>query len=145
MEYRKFGEKYYIRMDKGDEIIAEVLKVCKFEDIRSCTFCGIGGCSRAEIQTFIPETGTFETRRLDGMLELVSMSGNVVTDEQGEPFHHTHAVLAYKDGDKHNIAAGHMKAIYVSYTAEILLLPVTGGEIKRKFDPETGTGFWHFV
>ena len=77
MEYKKYGENYYVRLDRGDEIISSVLSICKTENIASATFYGIGGCSQAEIQTFIPEKGSFETETLSGMLELVSMSGNV--------------------------------------------------------------------
>lgn len=145
MEYRKYGDTFYIRMDRGDEIIEKILMVCKEEGIHSCTFNGIGGCGKAEIQTFIPETGTFEMRRLEGMLELVSLNGNVITDENGEYYHHTHAVFAYKVGEDHRVAAGHMKSIMVSYTAEIELRLVVDGEIKRKYDSETGTGFWSFT
>lgn len=132
-------------MDRGDEIIEKILMVCKEEGIHSCTFNGIGGCGKAEIQTFIPVTGTFEMRRLEGMLELVSLNGNVITDENGDYYHHTHAVFAYKVGEDHRVAAGHMKSIMVSYTAEIELRPVVDGEIKRKYDSETGTGFWSFT
>lgn len=145
MEYRKYGDTFYIRMDRGDEIIEKILMVCKEEGIHSCTFNGIGGCGKAEIQTFIPETGTFEMRRLEGMLELVSLNGNVITDENGDYYHHTHAVFAYKVGEDHRVAAGHIKSIMVSYTAEIELRPVVDGEIKRKYDSETGTGFWSFT
>lgn len=145
MEYRKYGDTFYIRMDRGDEIIEKILMVCKEEGIHSCTFNGIGGCGKAEIQTFIPETGTFEMRRLEGMLELVSLNGNVITDENGDYYHHTHAVFAYKVGEDHRVATGHMKSIMVSYTAEIELRPVVDGEIKRKYDSETGTGFWSFT
>lgn len=145
MEYRKYGDTFYIRMDRGDEIIEKILMVCKEEGIHSCTFNGIGGCGKAEIQTFIPEPGTFEMRRLEGMLELVSLNGNVITDENGDYYHHTHAVFAYKVGEDHRVAAGHMKSIMVSYTAEIELRPVVDGEIKRKYDSETGTGFWSFT
>lgn len=145
MEYRKYGDTFYIRMDRGDEIIEKILMVCKEEGIHSCTFNGIGGCGKAEIQTFIPETGTFKMRRLEGMLELVSLNGNVITDENGDYYHHTHAVFAYKVGEDHRVAAGHMKSIMVSYTAEIELRPVVDGEIKRKYDSETGTGFWSFT
>ena len=145
MEYRKYGDTFYIRMDRGDEIIEKILMVCKEEGIHSCTFNGIGGCGKAEIQTFIPETGTFEMRRLEGMLELVSLNGNIITDENGDYYHHTHAVFAYKVGEDHRGAAGHMKSIMVSYTAEIELRPVVDGEIKRKYDSETGTGFWSFT
>ena len=144
MDYRKFGECYYIRMDRDDEIISMILEICKKENIRSATFSGIGGCKDAEIQTFIPETGSFENQHISGMLELASLNGNVVTDENDTYYHHTHAVFSYKDGEKHCIAAGPMKSITVLYTAEIELRPVIGGTIRRKYDPETGTGFWDF-
>lgn len=42
------------------------------------------------------------------------------------------------------MAGGHLKATTVLYTAEIELRPTIGGSIGRKFDPETGTGFWDF-
>ena len=144
MDYKRFGDKVYIRMDKNDEIIGCILDVCKKEQILSATFTGIGGCSEAQIQTFIPETHAFETQTIRGMLELVSLLGNIVSDDQKELYHHTHAVFSYKDGEQHRLAAGHMKSITVLYTAEIVLSPVIGGHIHRKFDPETGTGFWSF-
>ena len=144
MEYRKYGETYYIRMDKGDEIIGGVLALCQKEGIASAVFSGIGGCSSAEIQTFIPEAGAFETQALTGMLELVSMNGNVVSDGDGTLYHHTHAVFSYQTEGQHRMAAGHMKSVTVLYTAEIELRPVVGGAILRKRDEETGTGFWSF-
>ena len=145
MDYRKYAETYYVRMDKGDEIIRCILALCRKENIASAVFSGIGGCSGAEIQTFIPETGTFETQTLTGMLELASLNGNVVTDAAGNYYHHTHAVFSYKDGSRHCMAAGHIRSITVMYTAEIELRPVIGGAIKRKYDAETGTGFWDFA
>ena len=145
MDYRKYGETHYIRMDRGDEIIGGILEICRKEKLASAIFSGIGGCSAAEIQTFIPESGSFETREIRGMLELVSLNGSVVTDENGQLYHHTHAVFSFKDGEAHGMAAGHMKSITVLYTAEIELRPVVGGTIRRSFDPETGTGFWDFA
>ena len=144
MEYRKFGETYYVRMDKGDEIIGGILALCRAEQLASAVFSGIGGCSAAEIQTFLPETGVFETQTLTGMLELVSLNGNVVSDGDGTLHHHTHAVFSYRTDGQHRMAAGHMKSITVLYTAEIELRPVVGGVITRRRDEETGTGFWAF-
>ena len=79
------------------------------------------------------------------MLELVSLTGNVVSGDQQELWHHTHAVLSYLEEDRHHTAAGHIKSLTVLYTAEIELRPVVGGIINRRFDPETGTGFWDFM
>lgn len=144
MDYRRYGETIYVRMDKGEEVISGILDICAKEHIVSAIFSGIGGCSEAEIQTFIPETGTFETQTIGGMLELVSLTGNVISDDQQKLYHHTHAVFSYKDGEKHCVAAGHMKSITILYTAEIELRPVVGGSIGRQFNPDTGTGFWKF-
>ena len=144
MDYRKFGETYYIRLDRGDEIISSILDICRKEQIASAIYSGIGGCQEAQIQTYIPANNSFETQTLRGMLELVSLTGNVVRDDEGACYHHTHAVFSYKEGDRHCMAAGHIKSITVLYTAEVELRPVLGGEIKRQYDPETGTGFWKF-
>lgn len=144
MEYRKIDELFYIRMDRDDEVIENILEVCRRESISSAVFSGIGGCKRAELQVFIPEKGTFETEQLEGMLELVSLNGNVVRDNDGKLFHHTHALFTFKKDGQHGIAGGHLKSTTVLYTAEIALRPTVDGSIGRKFDPETGTGFWDF-
>ena len=145
MEFRKFSGTYYIRLDRGDEVVSSVLGICKEERIGSATFSGIGGCSEAQVQTFLPETGEFETQTINGMLELVSLTGNVMSDDQGELGHHTHAVFSFKGEDGHHVVAGHIKSITILYTGEIELRPVVGGTIKKRFDPETGTGFWSFA
>ena len=82
MDYRKFGDAYYVRMDRGDEIVSSILAICEREGIRSATFWGIGGCSNAEIQVFSPENGTFETERVKGMLELVSLMATSSTAQK---------------------------------------------------------------
>ena len=144
MDYRKYDDTVYIRMDKGDEIIENILDICRKEHIASAIFSGIGGCSEAQIQTFLPERGTFETETVSGMLELVSLMGNVISDDQEEPYLHAHGLFSYKDGDKHCVSAGHIRSIIVLYTAEIELRPVKGGTIRKMFNEETGTGFWKF-
>ena len=41
MEYRKYHDTYYIRMDKGDEIIEKIYDVCKKEHIASAVYSGM--------------------------------------------------------------------------------------------------------
>ena len=43
MEYKKIGETYYVRMDRGDEIISNLLEICLKESIPSAIFSDIGG------------------------------------------------------------------------------------------------------
>ena len=144
MEYRKIGETYYIRMDRGDEIILGLMDVCRTEGIRSACYSGIGGCSVTEMQAFIPERGEFETERAEGTLELVSLMGNIISDEEDRLYHHTHALFSYLEQGERRILSGHMKSATVLYTVEIELRPVIGGVIRRQYDPEPGTGFWKF-
>lgn len=143
MDYRRLGNALYIRCDRNDEIIASILDVCQREHIRSATFNGIGGCSSAAIQTFDPEACIFHTEEKAGMLELISLMGNVVSDEDGSLHHHTHALFSFVEDGAHKVLAGHLKETVVLYTAEIELRPVDG-LIGRRHDPETGTGFWSF-
>lgn len=144
MDYRRIGSTIYIRMDRGDEIVSTLISICEREGISSAIYSGIGGCRSAEIQTFIPEKGAFETEKVSAMLELVSLMGNVVTGEDGGLYHHTHALFSYVENGQHRVLGGHLKSSIVLYTAEIELRPVDGGRIGRKRDPETGTGFWDF-
>ena len=144
MEYRKLGETYYIRMDRGDEMVACILELCRREGIASATYSGIGGCQSAELQTFVPQDGAFLTERLEGMLELVSFTGNVITDDAGKFCPHTHALFAYMQDGQHRVRGGHLKSTTVLYTGEVELHPVPDGGIGHRLDPETGTGFWSF-
>lgn len=143
MDYRKLSQSLYIRCDRNDGIIASILAVCQREHIQSATFNGIGGCSSAAIQTFDPVGGEFHTEEKEGMLELVSLMGNVVSDDEGALHHHTHALFSFVEDGEHKVLAGHLKETVVLYTAEIELRPVDGA-IGRRHDSETGTGFWSF-
>ena len=145
MEYRKLGEAWYIRMDRGDEMVACVLEVCRREGIASAAYSGIGGCQSAELQTFSPERGAFDTERIEGMLELVSFMGNVISDDAGTLHSHTHALFAWVQDGQHQTRGGHLKSATVLYTGEVELRPVPGEGIGYQLDPVTGTGFWRFA
>lgn len=53
MDYKKMGDFYYIRMDKGDEIIENLLTICKKEKIKSAIFSGIGGAAYLSVDSKI--------------------------------------------------------------------------------------------
>ncbi|MBR2590205.1 MAG: DUF296 domain-containing protein [Clostridia bacterium] len=144
MDFRKIGDTYYIRFDKGDEMVEGIKNICRKEGIVSAIYTGIGGCSSAEIQTFNPQKGSFETELFEGMLELVAFTGNVIAGEDGVRNHHTHALYAYVENGEHHVIGGHLKSSTVLYTAEIELRPVKGGAIHHELYPETGTHVWSF-
>lgn len=144
MEYRKYGDAYYVRLDRGDEIISSLISMCVGEGVQSATFSGIGGCGDAEIKVFSPAEGVFRVERVEGMLELVSIMGNVISDGFGNRSCHAHALFSYEEDGEHRIVAGHLGSSTVRYTAEIEVRPVVGGVIGARHDTETGTNFWEF-
>lgn len=142
MDVRKEKNAIYLRIDKGEEVIETIKKVCEKEQMEGGYFQGIGACGRAVLSTWIPEKQDFIHHSITGMLELVSLTGNISTDRNGKPFSHSHAVFSYlKDNGEVGIAAGHLEEAEISYTGEIILTPAEA-KIERTFDENAGIDVW---
>ena len=143
MDCRKMGEKFYIRLDKGDELLTSVLEICRREGIHSATFHGIGAFGQACVATYLPATDDFLDHHRSGMLELISLDGNISHDENMHITEHAHAMFSYlgEDGEQRYFG-GHLKSARVSYTAELVLEPVSGPGLGRMVDPQTGITVW---
>ena len=144
MDYKKMGSRVYIRMDKGDEILSCIRRVCCEMDIKSATFQGIGACDKVVVATFIPEKQDFLRHERNGMLEMISLQGNVVTDGNGRLKEHAHGMFSYLLPDSGEIAylGGHLQSARISYTGEIVLDVVEEGVIGQQFDAVTGIDVW---
>ena len=95
MEYKKIRNTVYIRVDKGENVVQTILSVCRKENIRGGYFQGIGACDTATISTYIPERNDFVDHTISGMIEMISLMGNISIDDKDEPFQHSHAVFSY--------------------------------------------------
>lgn len=144
MDYKKFGDSIYVRLDKGDEILSGIMNVCKKEGILSATFSGIGGCGDVTVATYIPELNDFTPHNKTGLLEMISINGNISADDNDEIFEHTHAMFSYLENGEVKFIGGHLTCAVVSYTAEIEIKPVVNGVIGRKQDELTGITVWKF-
>ncbi len=124
MEYRKEKNAIYLRLDKGEEVVDTIKKLCEKEQLEGGYFQGIGACGRVVLATWIPEKEDFIHHRLRGMLEMISLTGNVSIDQNGKAFSHSHGVFSYlKDNGEIAVAAGHLEEAEISYTGEIILTP----------------------
>ncbi len=145
MDYRKDKDTIYLRIDKGEEVVGSIKKVCEKEHVKAGYFQGIGACGKAVLSTWIPEKEDFIHHTITGMLEMISLMGNVSTDKDGEAFYHSHAVFSYlKDNGEIAIAAGHLKEAEISYTGEIVLTPAKE-KIGRMFDAKAGIDVWKLL
>ena len=143
MEYRNFEGKYYVRLDPGDEIMSALKALCAAEGVRTAQVSGIGGCGSAVVGVFDPQLRRYNEYKVEGMLELVSLEGNITVNE-GEPFPHLHASFAYNDeGSEPRVLAGHLLSAEILLTGEIVVAPASG-VISRRYDDELGIRVWRF-
>lgn len=142
MEYKKMKDTIYLRVDKGENVTEAIKEVCKKEGICGGYFQGIGACSTATLSTYIPEQNDFIDHEISGMLEMVSLMGNITMDCDNQPFLHSHAVFScLKQAGGITVTAGHLKEARIGYTGEIIITPA-GDTAGRQFDENTGIEVW---
>ncbi len=141
------GEKTILRLDKGDELFSALTEkwTAIFEQDGACfgTVEGIGGCDEVEVGIFDPVAKRYVVHKREGMLELVSLNGNL-TEMDGKPFFHLHAVFAYHDEDgKPQTLSGHLLKAHIGLTAEIVITRIDA-RVTRRFDEPLGIRTWEF-
>ncbi|MBI5047298.1 DUF296 domain-containing protein [Candidatus Micrarchaeota archaeon] len=138
MEYKKTaldGNGVVIRLKEGEDINEAVKQIAKKENILSGIVTGLGAAKLAEIAHWNTKKKKYSTKTLKGMLEIVSLNGNITRDsENGEPICHLHIILGKED---FSVIAGHLVRSEVNPTCEIFILPLKT-KIERKFDTKTG-------
>lgn len=141
MDYKKIGKEIYIRIDKDEEIIENILNICKKEKIKTAHFKGIGCCEKINIQTYVPQKKDFISHIKTGTLEMISCDGNI-TSEDKDLVLHAHASFSYLENEDIKMIGGHLKEAFVEYTAEIVLTP-TEETITGMTDLKTGIRVWN--
>lgn len=146
MEYKKMKDRIYLRIDKEEEIFETIKAVCTRERVFGGYFQGIGACNRVTLSSYLPEKNEFMDHTISaGMIDMVSLMGNISMDCNGMPYLHGHAVFSYLN-EKGELAmsAGHLKEAEINYTGEIIIMPA-GDTIGRKTDPKTGIEVWKII
>lgn len=111
--------------------------MCHASNIKSATFTGIG--------TYLPAKKVFQKHTKRGMLEMVSLTGNVTLDTQQTALEiHAHSLFTYLKNNEIKTFGGDLKAAAIMYTGEITSDPVENGVITKRFDPVTGINVWNF-
>lgn len=118
------------------------MTVCHKEKIQGGYLQGIGACDRVVLSTYLSKKSEFVDHTYTGMIEMVSLMGNISVDDADVPILHSHAVFSYlSDHGKIEVTAGHLKDAHISYTGEIVLR-TAGGKIERMFDEKAGIEVW---
>ncbi len=134
MKARKAGERWILRFETGDALIAAMAEFCQGKKISAGSFTGIGSCSGAELGFFDPKKKKYSFKTFRGPREIASLIGNVSLMD-GRPFVHAHAVLAGRD---YRAVAGHLREAEILAAGEVVLTMLPG-KLVRKRDAASGT------
>ena len=124
---------YAVVLDTGDEVIGELGKFVREQEVEAASLTAIGAFSRAVLGYFQWETKQYKKIPVDEQVEVLSLLGDVAVGDQG-PTLHLHAVLGKADG---SVVGGHLIEAHVRPTLEVILIQPPSYLRKRK-DLETG-------
>ena len=137
MQYKRMKDTYAVRLDVGEEIMEALKKLAETEQIRAAEVKAIGAADRAVIGVFDLEAGDYRREELNRFMEITSLMGNI-TEMEGKPYIHLHAMLADQD---HGIHGGHVIEMRIGLTCE-MFVRVMEGAIEREHSDELGINLW---
>ncbi|WP_333870400.1 PPC domain-containing DNA-binding protein [Desulforamulus putei] len=139
MEYKRFGNKFVVRLDKGEEILTCLKILCKENGIRLGAVSGIGAVNKAVVGLFETATKTYHPKEFIGDMEISALVGNI-SEMNGEVYLHLHVTLT---DPSYNAFGGHLTSAVVSATSEIVI-DVIDGHLDRAFSEEIGLNLFKF-
>ena len=133
LESKKIGNNYFIRIDKGEEIVSILTEFCNDRSIKLGKISAIGAVNEVEIGIFDPTKKKYYSNTVKGIFEILSITGNI-TSNKDQPYLHMHIMLS--DGE-YNAFGGHLNKAVVSVTGEVIIEEFER-ELDRYFDEKSG-------
>lgn len=132
MKYKKIENGYFLKIEKGEEIVQILLDFIMKLNIKSGTITGIGALEEVELGYYNRENKEYQRITYDGIYELLSITGNIAWFK-GKPIAHVHCTI----GDSnYNVKGGHLFSGVVAVTGEIYMQTFTDNFTRAK-DQET--------
>ncbi len=125
---------YAVVFDKDDEVISGLKDFARANGLDASSFTAIGGCSSVVFEFFNKERKAYDKLPLDEQVEVISLSGNIALDPDGQPKVHAHGVVGRCDA---STRGGHIERAYAWPTLEVILEEAPT-YLRRKVDPDTG-------
>lgn len=133
MQTKKFGNKIIFRLDKGEEVVESIKKICGEFGVKLGTVHGLGAAGKVTLGLFESKSKKYLSQELVGDFEICPLYGNISTMDS-ELYLHCHINIAGKDQKSFG---GHLSEAVISATFEGVI-DVIDGEVDRKFDEEIG-------
>ncbi len=125
---------FAVVFDAGDEVVSGLTDFATENGLDAASFTAIGAFGTATLGYFDLEEKEYERIPVHEQVEVLSLLGNVATQEDGQPLVHAHAVLGASDG---STRGGHLLEARVRPTLEVVLVE-SPEHLRRREDRETG-------
>lgn len=139
MEYKRFGDTIFARLDRGEEILEQLKILALQENIKLASVRGLGAVNEFTVGVFKTDRKQYDANSFTGYFEIVSLTGTITTMD-GEYYAHLHMSAGNEKGE---VFGGHLNRAMISATCE-LVIQVVDGTVERRFDPEIGLNVFKF-
>ena len=139
MEYRKFGNTIFARIDRGEEILEKLKEISVKENIKLAHVSALGATNDFTVGVFNVDEKKYYSNSFSGNFEIVSLTGTVTTMD-GEFYAHLHMSAG---NDKGEVFGGHLNRARISATCE-MVITVADGTVERKFNEDVGLNLFDF-
>jgi predicted DNA-binding protein with PD1-like motif len=126
------------RLESGSDLVGEIERLCGEHGIGAAWVSCLGAVRRARYAYYEQHDHRYLELETDTHHEIAGFSGNV-SMRDGRPFLHAHASFADASGAT---VSGHLLPGIEVFAAELLITELTGVELVRRPDADTGLALW---
>lgn len=139
MEYRRFNNTIVARIDRGEEILAQIKELALKENIKLAHVSALGATNDFTVGVYKVNEKKYYKNHFVGDFEIVSLTGTINTMNH-EFYTHIHMSAGNDSGE---VFGGHLNEAVVSATCE-MVITIIDGEVERFLDDETGLNLFLF-
>lgn len=139
MEYRRFNNTIVARIDRGEEILAQIKELALKENIKLAHVSALGATNNFTVGVYKVDEKKYYKNHFVGDFEIVSLTGTINTMNH-EFYTHIHMSAGNDSGE---VFGGHLNEAVVSATCE-MVITIIDGEVERFLDDETGLNLFLF-
>jgi predicted DNA-binding protein with PD1-like motif len=121
-------------LEMGEEAKAQLLALAKAEGIENASFVALGAFEKAVIAYFDWQKKAYQNIPIDEQVEVITLVGDIVPDDNGKASLHAHTVLGRSDG---STRGGHLIEGLVRPTLEVTVTEMPA-HLRRHKHPELG-------
>jgi len=133
MEYKRYNNKLILRIERGEEVMESIERLCQKEGIRLGSISGLGAADFIKVGLYNIHKKEYHQKTFEGEFEITNITGNI-SQMNNSLYLHLHITFS---NDELRAFGGHLNELRISATAEIVI-DIIDGESNRFNDDETG-------